>query len=481
MRQLVFALGLAALVGCGGGGSETVAEQPLFTRTGTIPATGGDVSGPEGTATRVVVAGGALAAPLPLTLSAYRPSRLVVPNALARRVSNAVYVRLDPTVLQDGSSLTVELPATASVPGAEGFGVVTDDSGDVTAVVTAYDDATKLFTLTIPKAALVRPKSRARSLVGAVKSFGYTVIGRDLYAEEGRANLKHYVLGLWSSYDAGRDRWANKRVALVLHGMRNSLDDMGDIAEYLASLREQNRRPHYDEVWGFDYGWSDNIASNAVRLAKVLKEVASKATEVDVYGHSMGGLVSRWAIEKEGAGDYVTRLITMGTPSLGVPQAALTALVFTSPLVGSAAYLNGLTWTPGILDLRSDSLFMRQLNDGSTPPSAMKVPYVVLAGNDAAYLPAAIQRPIDDYYRDFAGAPPYDGIVPVESALASGLDRKAKSITRLPVFATNHTNMRGHLDGDGPFGSKNLSLDKKGEHLFRNQILNIGGGNVSIQ
>lgn len=69
-------------------------------------------------------------------------------------------------------------------------------------------------------------------------------------------------------------------------------------------------------------------------------------SRVDIIAHSMGGLDSRWAIEKQGAAQYVDDLITLGTPHQGTYAAYL-------------AYI-----TPGGRNMIPGSEFLTELNDG---------------------------------------------------------------------------------------------------------------------
>ena len=80
-------------------------------------------------------------------------------------------------------------------------------------------------------------------------------------------------------------------------------------------------------------------------------------SEVDIIAHSMGGLDSRWAIEKQGAAQYVDDLITLGTPHQGTYVAYL-------------AYL-----TPGGRNMTPDSDFLTTLNDSQL---AEEVSYTAL-------------------------------------------------------------------------------------------------------
>jgi triacylglycerol lipase len=84
------------------------------------------------------------------------------------------------------------------------------------------------------------------------------------------------------------------------------------------------------------------------RLAAISDEYGS---EVDVVAHSMGGLDSRWAIEKLGAARYVDDLVTLGTPHQGT----------------YVAYLD--FYSPAGRDMDPGSEFLTDLNDGQLAES----------------------------------------------------------------------------------------------------------------
>ena len=70
-------------------------------------------------------------------------------------------------------------------------------------------------------------------------------------------------------------------------------------------------------------------------------------SEVDVVAHSMGGLDSRWCVEKQDGARYVDDLVTLGTPHQGT----------------YAAYLGYRT--PGGRDMVPGREFLEELNDGT--------------------------------------------------------------------------------------------------------------------
>ncbi len=94
---------------------------------------------------------------------------------------------------------------------------------------------------------------------------------------------------------------------------------------------------------------------------------ATHDSAVDIIAHSMGGLDSRWAIEKMGANEYVDSLITLGTPHQGTYVAYL-------------AYI-----TPGGRTMVPNSEFLQALNDGQL---AADVNYTAIWSNlDALITP----------------------------------------------------------------------------------------------
>ncbi|WP_435317445.1 esterase/lipase family protein [Haloarchaeobius sp. TZWSO28] len=80
---------------------------------------------------------------------------------------------------------------------------------------------------------------------------------------------------------------------------------------------------------------------------RVQEIAAETGSEVDIVAHSMGGLDSRYCVEKLGGNVHVDDLITLGTPHQGTYAAYL-------------AYL-----TPGGYDMVPGSDFLTDLNDGT--------------------------------------------------------------------------------------------------------------------
>ncbi len=194
-------------------------------------------------------------------------------------------------------------------------------------------------------------------------------------------------------------------IALFIHGI------IGDTTEMPKSMRlVQNEagdllEGNYDLVLTFDY---ENLNTEIQQTAKDLKQRLADAglsaghdKNFHIIAHSMGGLVSRWFIEKEGGNEIVSRLFQLGTPNQGSPYGTLYEMA--TPLLANA--VNGAAFLqPYALALRavgkfldklfvtlkqmnSDSDFMKALNDGTDPG----IPYTIIAGN-TQLIPSEIQE-----------------------------------------------------------------------------------------
>ena len=206
--------------------------------------------------------------------------------------------------------------------------------------------------------------------------------------------------GLKINYDTNPDAVkaavnAASNIALFIHGI------IGDTTEMPKSMRlVQNEagdllEGNYDLVLTFDY---ENLNTEIQQTAKDLKKKLAEAGLAEGHGktfhiiaHSMGGLVSRWFIEKEGGNAVVSRLFQLGTPNQGSPYGSLYEMA--TPLLASA--VNGAAFLqPYALALRAvgkfldklfltlkqmnpDSDFIKELNDGTDPG----IPYTIIAGN----------------------------------------------------------------------------------------------------
>jgi len=142
----------------------------------------------------------------------------------------------------------------------------------------------------------------------------------------------------------------------------------------------------------------DNGRLLKARLAEVgLGEGHSKT--LDIVAHSMGGLVSRWFIEREGGNRIARRLVMLGTPNGGSPWPRivdwatlalgfglnhLTAITWPASVVGRlAAWMENPT--VALHEMLPTSKVIAELRQSADPG----IPYVMLAGNTSV-IPAAV-------------------------------------------------------------------------------------------
>lgn len=241
-----------------------------------------------------------------------------------------------------------------------------------------------------------------RSLVGSVKIFFQKVVLSKLgfaYQHPQLAIAKFAETGEDFTYET--DTAAIKaavakanNIVLFIHGIIGNTSEM---ARILRRIPDNGQAAHpFDLALTFDYeNLNTTIEENARLLKQRLEAVglgAAKKTKLTIVAHSMGGLVSRWFIEKEGGNLVVKRLIQVGTPNGGSPWADVyqlsTALL--TRAVNGAAFLQPYLFSLNILGRLAGQLFitlqqmdpdesefLKQLNDGTDPGT----PYTIVAGN----------------------------------------------------------------------------------------------------
>lgn len=186
-----------------------------------------------------------------------------------------------------------------------------------------------------------------------------------------------------------------KTIVLYTHGIIGDTLDMPKSLKLARDAAGEELAKHYDLVLTFDYeNLKTPIQETAADLKRKLAEVgltAGHGKTLHVVAHSMGGLVSRWFIEREGGNEIVSKLFLLGTPNQGSPYGSVYEMA--STLVGSL--VNGASlFKPYILPLRyvgkfmdqmfdtlkqmqPDSDFLKDLNNGTDPG----IPYHIIAGN----------------------------------------------------------------------------------------------------
>ena len=190
------------------------------------------------------------------------------------------------------------------------------------------------------------------------------------------------------------------RIVVFIHGIIGDTKDMTkSVQKGTLEIGGAQRKikDYYDLVLTFDY---ENLGTSIQDNGRLFKQRLQEAglgeghgKTLHIISHSMGGLVSRWMIEKEGGNKIVNHLIQLGTPNGGSEwggaprkwgKIALTTLMgkvtMVSPyLAPLAGFLK--TFTTEMLEtlgqMNPGSEFLKQLNDGTDPG----IPYSIICGN----------------------------------------------------------------------------------------------------
>ena len=102
------------------------------------------------------------------------------------------------------------------------------------------------------------------------------------------------------------------RPVILLHGYAMNRANFLPLAYRLA-------RAGLGPIYGFEYWTLGRVAAGARQLGWFVDQVrdATGASEVDLVGHSMGGVVARYYVTFAGGDDVVHRVITLGSPHAG--------------------------------------------------------------------------------------------------------------------------------------------------------------------
>ena len=131
------------------------------------------------------------------------------------------------------------------------------------------------------------------------------------------------------------------RPIIVLHGYAMNRANFLPLAWRL-------RRAGLGPVFGFEYWSLGRTAAAAKQLGWFIDEVraATGASEVDVIGHSMGGVVGRYFVSLAGGDRVVRNLITLGSPHTGTEISRVGVGHPTRELVLGSALLTRLAAAP---------------------------------------------------------------------------------------------------------------------------------------
>ncbi|MFM7072278.1 MAG: caspase family protein, partial [Planctomycetota bacterium] len=114
-----------------------------------------------------------------------------------------------------------------------------------------------------------------------------------------------------------------RNVLLLIHGIIGNTDGIVQGLKLARNAEGETVDQKFDLVLTYDYeNLSTPIAETAARLKQQLADAGLREGDdkrLTLFVHSMGGLVSRWFIEREGGNRVVDHLVMFGTPNNGSP------------------------------------------------------------------------------------------------------------------------------------------------------------------
>jgi pimeloyl-ACP methyl ester carboxylesterase len=259
---------------------------------------------------------------------------------------------------------------------------------------------------------LPNPTVSSRSLQGSIKIFFEKVASQKLgkpyeypilsVAEVGEQDKVTYE----KNKESIKIRVAQaQKIVLYIHGIIGDTESMVPSAQNAIVNVDGQQRPLrelYDLILSFDYeNLQTTIEQNGKLLGQRLQEVGlgpNHGKELHIVAHSMGGLVSRWFIEREGGNQIVQHLVMLGTPNGGSPWPAVQDWVFTALGLG-LNQLSAIIWPTRVVaellkfleandysleQMQPDSPILKELAENPDP----HVPYTIVAG-DRSIVPAA--------------------------------------------------------------------------------------------
>jgi len=195
---------------------------------------------------------------------------------------------------------------------------------------------------------------------------------------------------------------AAQNILLLVHGIIGDTEGIAKGLRLAADGDGTSIDARFDLVLTYDYeNLSGSIQDKARALKSRLRDLGLHEHDqkrLTLLAHSMGGLIARWLIEREGGNRLVDHLVMCGTPNAGSPfgkidSARNLASLFTTWAINAspafAPFGAGLLTalgrsrkvSPTLEQMQPGSDFLQQLNASNDPA----VPYTILAGDIRDY------------------------------------------------------------------------------------------------
>ncbi|MEL6671903.1 MAG: caspase family protein, partial [Bacteroidota bacterium] len=204
-------------------------------------------------------------------------------------------------------------------------------------------------------------------------------------------DIQYRVDGLKNRVQTGEN------LLLLIHGIIGNTQEMAENMGQIMDADGKALATKFDTVLTYDYeNLNTPIREIATQLQTALSEAGfdGSAKKLTIMAHSMGGLVSRWYVERLGGNAVVKKVILAGTPNQGsvfgkiegarkfAIQALDIAANFLPDMIPfSGTLLKGLKAPAEALvtlgEMMPNSGFLTELNDSPDPG----VEYAVVAGD----------------------------------------------------------------------------------------------------
>ncbi|MEL7242985.1 MAG: caspase family protein [Cyanobacteria bacterium J06573_2] len=193
-----------------------------------------------------------------------------------------------------------------------------------------------------------------------------------------------------------------EKIVLFIHGITGETESLLPCmqrAKVEVAGEEKSLVQECDLILSFDYeNLHTTIEENARLLKQRLEAVGlgeNHGKKLQIIAHSMGGLVSRWFIEREGGNKIVNHLIMLGTPNAGSPLAIIESWAIILLTLGlnslstvalPVKLLGNLLATIETIDVSLDQMepgsdFLKTLAASPDPG----IPYSIIAGNNSIF------------------------------------------------------------------------------------------------
>lgn len=264
-----------------------------------------------------------------------------------------------------------------------------------------YNDRNRIIINTLPPETPSDAAITQRSFLGSIKIYFQKILGKVGFKYDyPRLAIVQVSNNAEVSYTHDEKKVKEavnkaKTILLFIHGIIGDTEGMVKCIKHRIENGQRTFEQGTDLVLAFDYeNLNTPIEQNAALLKQRLKAVGlgeGHHKDLTIVAHSMGGLVSRWFIEKLGGSKVVRKLIMLGTPNNGTPWVDVRDLLESMLTFGinGAAFLQPWLFVINLAgklakgaqvafkQMDSDTGIYKALNDTTDPG----ISYGIVAGN----------------------------------------------------------------------------------------------------